>query len=79
MFQPLNLRKWCEDNAHLLQPPVGNKAVWVDERKTIIMVVGGPHARNDYHVQPTEEFFHQDKGDILLKLHHPQPGNPQHI
>jgi 3-hydroxyanthranilate 3,4-dioxygenase len=68
MYQPLNLRKWCDDNAHLLQPPVGNKAIWSDDRETIIMVVGGPNARNDFHVQPTEEFFYQVKGDIVLRL-----------
>lgn len=68
MFQPLNLRKWCDDNAHLLKPPVGNKAIWSDDRETIIMVVGGPNARNDFHVQPTEEFFYQVKGDMVLRL-----------
>lgn len=76
MFKPLNLRKWCDDNAHLLKPPVGNKAVWVDERETIIMVVGGPNARNDYHVQPTEEFFYQVKGDMVLRIIHPDTGKP---
>ena len=59
MFVPLNLKAWVADNKHLLQPPVGNKAVWTDDRQTIIMIVGGPNARNDYHVQTTEEFFYQ--------------------
>jgi 3-hydroxyanthranilate 3,4-dioxygenase len=79
MFQPLNLRKWCADNAHLLQPPVGNKAVWSDDRETIIMVVGGPNARNDYHIQPTEEFFYQVKGDIILRIQHPETGKPHDV
>ena len=79
MFTPLNLRKWVDDNRHLLQPPVSNKAVWVDERDTIVMVVGGPNARNDYHVQDTEEFFYQVQGDITLRIIHPDTGKPHDV
>jgi len=79
MFTPLNLRKWVDEHRHLLRPPVGNRAVWVDERETIIMVVGGPNARNDYHVQPTEEFFYQVEGDMNLRIIHPDTGRPHDL
>lgn len=79
MFAPLNLKQWVDDHRHLLQPPVGNKAVWVDERETIVMIVGGPNARNDYHVQDTEEFFYQVEGDIILRIMHPERGRPEDI
>lgn len=79
MFTPINLRKWVDEHRHLLQPPVSNKAVWVDERDTIVMVVGGPNARNDYHVQATEEFFYQVKGDITLRIIHPETGKPHDL
>jgi 3-hydroxyanthranilate 3,4-dioxygenase len=79
VYAPLNLRKWVDDHKHLLQPPVGNKAVWVDERDTIVMVVAGPNARNDYHVQDTEEFFYQVTGDITLRIIHPETNKPHDI
>ena len=79
MFKPLNLQRWVEENQHLLKPPVGNKMVWNDERDTIVMVVGGPNARKDYHVNPTEEFFYQIKGDITVGIIHPETGEPDEV
>jgi len=32
------------------------------------MVVGGPNARSDYHLQTGEEFFLQLKGQLVLKV-----------
>jgi 3-hydroxyanthranilate 3,4-dioxygenase len=28
--RPLNFARWLDDNAHLLEPPVGNQQVWKD-------------------------------------------------
>lgn len=64
---PLNLKGWIDDHRHLLKPPVGNQQVWED-RDFIIMIVGGPNARKDYHINPTEEFFFQVEGDITLRV-----------
>ena len=65
VVQAFNLRRWIDEHRHLLQPPVGNKRVFRDG-DFIIMVVGGPNARQDYHVDPGQEFFYQLEGDLLL-------------
>jgi len=66
-LQTLNFRRWIDDNRHLLKPPVGNKVVYRNT-EFIIMVVGGPNSRKDFHVDPAEEFFYQLEGDMLLRV-----------
>ena len=67
VLPPINFKNWIEENRHLLKPPVGNKVVYTDG-DFMIMVVGGPNSRKDYHVDPVEEFFYQLEGDMLLKI-----------
>ena len=67
LVSPLNFRAWIEENRDLLKPPVGNKCVWKDG-EFIVMVVGGPNNRKDYHYNETPEFFYQIEGDIILKI-----------
>ncbi len=67
MKMPFNLRQWVEDNRDQLKPPVGNKKLYEDQ-DFMIFVVGGPNARKDYHIDPSEEFFYQLEGDMTLKL-----------
>jgi 3-hydroxyanthranilate 3,4-dioxygenase len=63
---PFNLNRWIDENRALLKPPVGNKLLFRDS-SFIVMAVGGPNARKDYHHDPEEEFFYQLEGDIVLK------------
>lgn len=64
----IHLKAWIEENRHLLKPPVSNKQVYLETGDFIIMIVGGPNSRTDYHYNETEEFFYQLEGNIHLKL-----------
>ena len=64
---PINIMKWVEENRDQLKPPVGNKYLY-DGSDFFVMVIGGPNARNDYHVTNSEEYFFQLKGDIVVKI-----------
>ena len=67
MLLPINFQKWIDEHRHLLKPPVGNQVVYQDT-EFIIMVVGGPNVRKDYHVNKGEEFFYQLEGNMVLKI-----------
>jgi len=67
LAQPFNLQKWVDENRHLLKPPVGNKMVYTGNKDFIVMVVGGPNSRKDYHFEDGEELFYQLEGDITVK------------
>ena len=64
---PLNFMKWIEEHRHLLKPPVGARRVYTDA-EFVVMVVGGPNRRKDYHIDPGEEFFYQIEGSMVLKI-----------
>ncbi|EFA84080.1 3-hydroxyanthranilate 3,4-dioxygenase [Heterostelium album PN500] len=69
MLPPLNINKWVEEHKHLLEPPVNAKLIYDDPDSTfVIMIVGGPNQRTDYHINQTDEFFYQFKGDMILKI-----------
>jgi len=72
-----NFKKWIDENRHLLKPPVGNQQVFKDNADFIVMVVGGPNSRKDYHYDEGEEFFYQLEGDITLKII--EDGTPKDI
>lgn len=65
-LKAFNFRDWIDRNREYLKPPVGNRQVFRDS-EFIIMVVGGPNSRDDYHDDPGEEFFYQLEGDMVLR------------
>jgi 3-hydroxyanthranilate 3,4-dioxygenase len=65
--KPFNLQTWIAENRHLLKPPVANKNLYPEGSDYIVMIVGGPNARRDYHYNETEELFYQLEGEITVK------------
>lgn len=66
-LKPLNLQQWIETHRDLLRPPVGNKLLYEDG-EFLVMAVGGPNARKDFHVDPAEELFYQIEGQMTLRV-----------
>jgi 3-hydroxyanthranilate 3,4-dioxygenase len=68
MLAPFNLQQWINENRDLLKPPVGNKCLYKQAGDFIVMIVGGPNARKDYHYNESEELFYQIEGDITVRV-----------
>lgn len=75
-MKAIDFKRWIDDHREFLKPPVCNKVVF-DEGEFIVMVVGGPNRRKDYHYDEGEEFFYQLEGEMLLKTM--QDGEPVDI
>ncbi|RUS22313.1 3-hydroxyanthranilic acid dioxygenase [Endogone sp. FLAS-F59071] len=80
LTEPINFIGWVRENEHLLKPPVNNFVL--QRGDFLVMALGGPNKRTDYHVNETEslflreyneyasvqEWFYMHKGDMLLKV-----------
>ena len=66
--KPFNLKKWIDENRNLLQPPVGAHQIYTENEDYIVIVVGGPNGRKDYHWEDGEELFYQLEGDMHVNI-----------
>lgn len=64
---PFNLQQWIDEHRAQLKPPVCNKQIFQQD-DYIVMVVGGPNNRADYHYNETPELFYQLEGEMVLKI-----------
>ncbi|KAF3387013.1 hypothetical protein F1880_000269 [Penicillium rolfsii] len=69
---PIGLSSWLALNSDNLKPPV-NAMYLYSGKDFILMAVGGPNTRNDYHITSSDrhryqEWFYQIKGDMVLKV-----------
>jgi 3-hydroxyanthranilate 3,4-dioxygenase len=65
-LEAFGLWKWIEENGAAFEPPVGNKVIWEDSQFTA-MVIRGPNARRDFHIDPSDEIFFMLKGAMTLE------------
>src|SRR5215475_11517916 len=69
MAEPLtafNLKRWIDEHRQSLKPPVGAEMIWKDSQFRVL-IIGGPNARRDFHIDPGDEFFYQLEGDMVLE------------
>ena len=66
--KPFHLKKWIDENRHLLKPPVGNQQIYKANDDYIVMIVGGPNSRKDFHYNEGEELFYQLEGNINVRI-----------
>ena len=74
---PFNLQEWIDEHRDILKPPVGNKNLYPMGEDFIVMVVGGPNARKDYHFNESEEWFYQIEGEITVRIQ--EDGKPRDV
>ncbi|MGH1359245.1 MAG: 3-hydroxyanthranilate 3,4-dioxygenase [Burkholderiaceae bacterium] len=67
-FKPFNFQHWINENQQFLKPPVSNRQLFDTKTDMVVMIVGGPNQRVDFHDDAVEEFFYQLKGDMVLKI-----------
>jgi len=54
---PINLNDWIEKNKQTLLPPINNRQFWKEDwQNLMVMMVGGPNYRPDYHNDPVFGF-----------------------
>ena len=62
-----NLMKWIDENQDKLKPPVGATRL-MPQGDFLVMAIGGPNERTDFHDNPFDEIFYQVRGDINLRV-----------
>ena len=62
-----NLMAWINDNRDMLEPPVGATRL-LPQGDFLVMAIGGPNERTDFHDNPSDEIFYQVEGDVTLRV-----------
>jgi 3-hydroxyanthranilate 3,4-dioxygenase len=63
-----DLKRWIEENKQLFDPPYKTNRVVAHHEDFIVMILRGPNARLDFHIEAGEELFYQIEGDIEIHL-----------
>ncbi|MBI2360937.1 MAG: 3-hydroxyanthranilate 3,4-dioxygenase [Deltaproteobacteria bacterium] len=67
-FSTYPLKRWIEENKELFSPPYRTNRLIVQHHDFMVMILRGPNARMDFHIEPGDEFFYQIEGDMELHL-----------
>lgn len=62
--EPVSFPAWLDQFGPSLRPPVNNRQIFPTGEDFIVQIVGGPNERDDFHVDPYEEYFYQISGDM---------------
>ncbi len=62
-----NLMEWIDNNRDMLKPPLGATRL-LPQGDFLVMAIGGPNVRTDFHDNPFDEIFYQVEGDIALRV-----------
>lgn len=62
----INTDEWLRENENSFDPPVCNKLM--HNEQLVIMFVGGPNRREDYHIEEGEELFYQVRGEMCVRI-----------
>jgi len=73
-FSTFHLKRWVKENRDLFAPPHRTNRLLIHDREFLVMILRGPNARLDFHVEPGDEFFYQIEGDIELHIKPPDEG-----
>jgi 3-hydroxyanthranilate 3,4-dioxygenase len=68
LLSTYHLKRWVDEHRHLFSPPHKTNRVLVNHMDFIVMILNGPNARLDFHVDPGDEFFYQIHGDMELHV-----------
>lgn len=65
IHKPVNVVKFA--SSHTLVPPICNHVIQ-EGQDFLVMIVGGPNERADFHVNQSEEWFYQIRGELCLQI-----------
>ena len=68
LLSTFHLKRWVEENKNLFSPPFKTNRLLVHHQDFLVMILRGPNARLDFHIDPGDEFFYQIEGDMELHL-----------